>query len=70
MEVNEVFTQGQMLAAVFNEPTQKAVAAFYARAIREWPADSSAFRVVNEAIMNRWNLAGLKTIKRQAWRVR
>ena len=48
------------------EIKRRGVAALYAVALRygletDWPA-------VNRAIMDRWSMAGLKWIKRRAWR--
>jgi hypothetical protein len=58
-------TTGILLDAIsYERNTQADVAQTYAWAIQRGDAD---WRVVNEAIIERWSKSGLSRIKRMAW---
>ena len=41
----------------------------YLDLLRTLPADSLTWKVLNEAIVRRWSLAGLRYIKEKAWKI-
>lgn len=59
------WTTGLMLGVIEHAKTQAEVAEEYASALRNAPVDWTR---VNQAIIQRWSVAGLKNIKRLAWR--
>ena len=67
-------TTGEVIAGVWWESTKKGYAAIYARGIRvrDGIPESSPeidWAAVNKAIIERWSLSGLKSIKKMAWKI-
>ena len=70
---------GDFLAAIFYAKNRMDVVPLYKQAIQEgldsistkecrFPLSTVTWHDINEAIINRWSLAGLKWIKREAWK--
>jgi hypothetical protein len=64
--------EASLLDLVRGTGSERAVVAAYAEAIRAWPQNELLhgpyWREVNDAIIERWSVARLQWIKRQAWR--
>ena len=68
---------GDFLAAIFYAKNRMDVVPWYKQAIQEgldtsedrYPLSTVTWHDINEAIINRWSLAGLKWIKREAWKL-
>ena len=60
--------QGDLMREIADDwMTRKDVALTYAFAMRS--ADDVDWPIVNQAIIERWSMAGLKFVKEQAWKL-
>lgn len=67
MQVDMVDPQGVILREIAdNRLTRDDIASTYAWCIRQ--RDECDFRVINQAILERWSLSGLAYIKKRAWK--
>ena len=56
-------------AAIRGCGTQRDAARHYADALRTYGPDAVNWKTVNDAILARWSISGLKKIKRDAWKI-